>query len=137
MSESPASDTPILSPDAVFRIWNACFFVDAMDRPEDLVRVDGIITSVPFSRTRVGNHAAEIKVLLLELPEQFRRSAGGGWTFLNACTDRRGRFWTGEHTAMEQLVLLGVAAGLVSWTLPRDLWSILPGGMPYLRVEDQ
>lgn len=120
------------------RIWNACFFVDAMDRPGDLVRIDGVTTSAPFHRTRIDNHAAELKALLLELPDQFRRSGGsGGWTILNACADRHGRFWTSEQAIVEQFVLLGIAAGLVTWTLPRELWAILPGGMPYFRVEDR
>jgi hypothetical protein len=137
MDQLQAGDVPALSPQAVMALWNACFWRQEEDRDEDRLRVDGIITSAPFSQTRVTNHAAEIKRLLLELPDQFRRSSGGGWTILNACTDRHGRFWTGEQVVVEQLVLLGLAAGLVTWMLPRDLWSILPGGMPYVRVEDR
>jgi hypothetical protein len=35
---------------------------------------------------------------------------------------------------MEQLFTLGIALGLAQWQLPRDMWDIFPGGMPYVSV---
>ena len=73
--------------------------------------------------------------MLSELPDEFRVSGGGGWSFLQACNDRHGTQWTGFHQAMEELFMLGMAAGLVTELLPRDLWDALPGGMPYYAVK--
>ena len=37
---------------------------------------------------------------------------------------------------MEALITLGIAAGLVNFLLPREMWKMMPGGMPYLFVKD-
>ena len=61
-------------------------------------------------------------------------SEGQGSSFLNACYDRDGDLWTGDHATMEQLFVLGIAAGMVNCLMPRDMWPVLPGGMPYYSV---
>jgi hypothetical protein len=76
----------------------------------------------------------EIGDMLDELPAEFQASGGGGWTFLNACNDKDGNQWTGMHAVMEQLFCLGIAAGKARWTIPRDMWATLPGGMPYVSI---
>jgi hypothetical protein len=97
--------------------------------------IDGVVSSAAFDQAKVDARRDEIAALLAELPGQFRKSGGGGWSFLNACQDRHGNQWTGEHRSMEQLFMLGMAAGLVTLQLPRALWDALPGGMPYYMVE--
>jgi hypothetical protein len=72
--------------------------------------------------------------LLNELPSSFKKDIGGGWSFLQACETKDGVQW-GEHRNMEQLFVLGMALGKVRYCLPRDLWQVLPGGMPYLVIE--
>lgn len=42
---------------------------------------------------------------------------------------KEGNQW-GEHLNMEQLVVLGVASGNLQYCLPKQMWSMLPGGMP-------
>jgi hypothetical protein len=98
---------------------------------DDGVRVEGIVN---IAYLKVTGHEDEIGQLLAELPEPFQITGGGGWTFLNACDDRHGNHWTGLHQTMEQLFLLGMAAGKARWALPRDMWSAFPGGMPYVTV---
>ena len=56
-------------------------------------------------------------------------------SFLDACMDKHGNQWTDFHQTMEQLVQLGIAIGEVEYCLPRDLWSALPGGVPFLVVK--
>jgi hypothetical protein len=58
--------------------------------------------------------------------------AGGGWSFLQACVNRDGEMWTDSHRIMENLFLLGIAIEKANSLLPRELWSRLPGGVPYL-----
>lgn len=70
--------------------------------------------------------------MLAELPEPFFDNGGGGWSFLNLCTDRHDRLWTGEHSVCEQLIVLAQALDLATYPMPRDMWEILPGGMPYV-----
>jgi hypothetical protein len=37
---------------------------------------------------------------------------------------------------MEGLFCLGMAIGKVECLMPRKMWTILPGGMPYYLVKD-
>lgn len=35
---------------------------------------------------------------------------------------------------MEQLVSLGIGIKKVKYCMPKEMWSILPGGMPYFMI---
>lgn len=96
--------------------------------------VDGIVRKYDFDLDRVHERADEIGELLGELPSEFQRTGGGGWSFLNACQDRHGKQWTDLHMPMETLFCLGIAAGNARWLVARDMWDVLPGGMPYVQV---
>ena len=75
--------------------------------------------------------------MLVELPNEFMEESaggGGGWSFLNTCYDKNGDQWTGMHLTMEQLFQLGIAAGVASYVMPRQMWAVFPGGMPYIVI---
>jgi hypothetical protein len=119
----------------VTEIFEDCLTSD----PESVtaLKIEGIIHNAVFDRAKLADYHTEIGELLSELPEPFQpadQGGGGGWSFLNACDDKHGNQWTGFHLVMEQLFLLGIATGQASVPMPRDLWSILPGGMPYVSV---
>jgi hypothetical protein len=123
-------------PDAskVREMMIACLFGD--DEPHEAhVEAEGIIHNFRFHPGRIAEHSALIREQLDDLPREFHEPpvGGGGWSFLNACMDRRGYQW-GEHASMESLICLGIAAGFVRYCLPRDLWTSLPGGLPYFVV---
>jgi len=123
-------ETPKLSIKAVTDLLNACLVP-----PEhaDGIDVEGIVSTYRFDPEKIKESADEIGALLDQLPETFQFSKGGGWSFLQACVDRNGEQW-GEHPHMEALVCLGIAAGKARWMLPRQMWSAMPGGMPYFVV---
>ena len=123
----------VLDPQRVEAIFFNCLFKDNEDTSNRVV-AEGIVNTVGFNPERVERHKAEIAALLDELPDQFMKSSGGGWSFLNACNDKHGNQWTGNQQRMEQLFQLGIAIGKVEYQLPRDVWSELPGGMPYLVI---
>ena len=126
--------TTKLTSDRVTKTFLDCLFREGEDTSNH-IRAVGIMTSVGFHPERLASHKTEIEEMLGELPNGFQRSGGGGWTFLNACNDKNGNQWTGLHQIMEQLFLLGIAIDKVKFQLPREVWSILPGGMPYLIVD--
>lgn len=77
-----------------------------------------------------------IRLMLGDLPDQFQAEIGGGWSFLNMCMNRELNQWTGLHQTQDRLVVLGLASGHLRFCLEeRDMWSALPGGMPYIMVE--
>lgn len=109
-------------------------FTDCQGRD---VEVDAIVGMVRFDRTKLEAKRELITAMLLELPEQFRESAGGGWSFLQACDDRHGNQWTGFHRTMAMLFAMGQGLGLVKSLMPRELWPALPGGVPYYVILDR
>lgn len=104
--------------------------------PEDAVIAGGIIQSFAFHPTRIAAHKADIAALCNELPDTFQKSGGGGWSFLNLCHTKDGELW-GEHRNCEQLVVLAIASGQGSYPLPREMWSALPGSVPYVQFDTQ
>src|SRR5690242_7894118 len=56
-------------------------------------------------------------------------------SFLNMCMDRNENQWTGLHSEQEKLFCLGIASGWATCPLKRMLWPLLPGEVPYFRVE--
>lgn len=125
-----------LNPITVEDIWKDCV-VDPENENADTVRVSGVVHTFLYDKPRLERHRDEIKTLLLDLPTEFRATefgGGGGWSFLNACNDREGNLWTGMHLIMEFLFTLGEALGYAKCLLPRDIWRVLPGGMPYYMV---
>lgn len=128
----------MLSATRVQEILLDCFFDDpeiksAEDLPEDALIIQGLVRTFAFQQERVTKYAGEIRSMLEQLPETFRESEGGGASFLEACFDKDGNHWA-EHRTMEELFCLGMAADLVKLCTPRDIWYLLPGGVPFFTV---
>lgn len=102
--------------------------------PEGGVLAEGAMLKFGFHAGRLQENRETIRLLLAELSDDFRDSGGEGGSFLNACMDRHGRHW-GEHRNIDELLCLGIATGQASFVLPREVWRILPGGMPYFVVK--
>jgi len=128
------SETMVLNPERVNAIFTDCLFGDGEDTSK-YVKAEGITSNVGFHPGRLEGHKAEIEAMLDELPDEFKKSGGGGWSFLNACNDKHGNQWTDLHLRMEQLFQLGIGIGKVQCQMSREMWSILPGGMPYYVVD--
>jgi len=99
--------------------------------PKDSVIVDGVLHKFALHPARVESHKAEIAELINELPPAFHKSNGGGWSFLNLCVDKNEVQW-GEHRNCEELLVLAIATKQGGLLTPREMWPILPGGLPYV-----
>jgi hypothetical protein len=99
--------------------------------PVDAVIVKGIVRDFAFHPARLASHKADIAAMCDELPDTFHKSGGGGWSFLNLCMDKRGHQW-GEQTDGEALVALAAGTEQGGFLMPRDMWSMFPGDMPYV-----
>lgn len=129
---------PLISPTELHALFLSCLFTDPelVDgrMPPDAVIVQGIVNTFGFHPGRLNEAKPSVSAWLQALPEQFQQKGGGGWTFLNACNDRNGEQWADEQGSMEQLFCLGLGLGLVKSLMPREMWDVLPGGMPYYMV---
>ena len=129
-----------LTVENVETVFKDCLFKDEEivngQPPADFVKVEGIVQTFGFHPGRLAAHRDDIKSMLEELPEPFQAKGGGGWSFLNACMTKDDVQW-GEQRNVEQLLVLGIGSKLATILLPRDLWSVLPGGVPYFSVGEQ
>lgn len=123
----------------VERVFRDCLYTpDEVEKlgeawiKENCVRAMGITCEVGFQPARLHLHEAAIRSFVDEMAPEFFADSGGGWTFLNLAIDRHGAQWTDLHQRMEQLVQLAIASGMARYCLPRELWSSLPGAVPYI-----
>jgi len=129
----------MLDSEKVEKIFRCCLYEDdeiINGKPiiEPII-TDGIMGKFGLHPDRVKENESTIIEMLNELPDDFKRTGGGGMSFLNMCNDKNGRQWTGLHRIMELLVCLGIAIGKVKYNLPKEDWSMLPGAMPYIIVD--
>lgn len=132
---STDQSSPInLTPTVVEELYAECLFRDG-EATDGAVISEGIMSTAGFHPGRIKASSGKIRSLLARLPDDFRESEGGGMSFLNACHDRDGDLWTRDQRIMDLLFQLGVAVGAAKCLMTRDLWSSLPGGMPYYSVK--
>lgn len=122
----------MINPDEVSATIRYCLFKEGEDT-KDAKLVQGLVRDFGFHPGRLAEKKPDIDRMLLELPDVFQKSKGGGWSFLQACETRDGVLW-GQHSDMERLLCLGIAVGSAEYLLPRDMWAALPGGVPYFAV---
>lgn len=95
------------------------------------VKVEGLVRNFGFHPQRLEEHRELVVTLLEQLPPEFKQ----GYTFLNICMTKDGEQWTGEQPVCELLVCMAIGLKLMEYCMPRDLWFILPGGVPYVMVK--
>lgn len=107
-----------------------CLFKEGEDTT-NYVSVEGITRNYGFHLQRLEEKRELVTALLAELPAEFKE----GYTFLNICTTKEGKLWTGEHHICEQLIVMAIGLGLMSYCMPRTMWAFLPGGVPYIIIK--
>lgn len=99
------------------------------------VPAEGLRHRCGFHPGRFAEKQPEIIAMLKELHSGF--STADGASFLTMCVDRYGEQWCDEQDTMDQLLMLGMAAGALEFTTPKVLWPSLPAGMPFVRITEQ
>lgn len=123
-----------LTAENVHKVMLDCLFKEGEDSSTH-VEAQGVMEKKWwFHPGRLETNKQHIIDMLNELPNQFRADGGGGWSFLNACTDKNEHQWADTHFTMDELVILGVAIGKVKFLLPREDWEVFPGKMPYFVI---
>lgn len=123
-----------LTAENVTNVFMACLFKDG-EPTETYKTGEGVKTKAGFHPERLKDAEPDIISMLSELPNEFKKTGGGGWSFLNMCQDKNGNQWADFHKTMDELVILGNAIEKVKFQLPKEMWDVLPGGMPYLVVD--
>ena len=118
----------------VSKLFMECMFNDVEDaKIHEPVIVEGIKIAIGLHPQYLEEHKSEINDIIDQLPTEFSK----GFSFLGLSNDINGNQWTGMHQVMEQILLLGLAIKRMEYCAPKELWSSLPGGMPYLFILDR
>lgn len=129
MEEPPMTTQTIPNTSKITSLIQKCAFNPDNDVTIGVKTVEGVDKDYAFDPTRLKECEHEIIEQLEGLPDNFKK----GWSFLEACMNREGVQW-GEQANVEELMVLGIALDKVKYCLPRDVWYMLPGGMPYFEV---
>jgi len=122
-----------LTAEKVHTTFMNCLFNEG--EPTDNHKIgEGVMMKVGFNPERLKENEPAITEMLNDLPDEFKKTGGGGMSFLNMCNDKEGNQWADLHKTMDELVALGNATGKLSFLMPKEMWNVLPGGMPYLVV---
>jgi hypothetical protein len=138
MSNTPIVSTNIeicklrLSAANVKDVLLDCMFKKGEDASH-YIKASGILHDYGFHPNRLDANKWKVRELLSQLPTSFMCDKGGGASFLDACMTNEDNQW-GQHPDIEYLVCLGIALRLVIYCMDRQLWSSMPGGVPYFTV---
>jgi len=113
---------------------DACL-AEGLDVPKDAIVVDGIMRAFGFHPARLEAARPQVKAWIKEMDPAFLTSGGGGMSFLNLCMLADGTHWA-EHPTCEAFVVLAFGLKLGSFPMPREMWKVLPGQMPYVTLVD-
>ncbi len=120
-----------LTAENVNNIFTQCLAEDG--EGENVVLIGGVVNNFALDKFWVNENKEDIKSMLLQLDDNFMNDGGGGWTFLNMPMRADGVQW-GEQRNAEQLLVLGIACELANYLMPREMWKMFPGDMPYIAV---
>jgi len=123
-----------LTAEKVNNTFLACLFKENEDTKNHTIG-EGVMMKVGFNPERLKENESLIIEMLNDLPDSFKKGSGGGMSFLNMCQDKEDNQWADLHRTMDELVCLGNAIGKLSFPMPKEMWSILPGGIPYILVD--
>ena len=122
-----------LTAEKVHTVFMKCLFKEGEQTDNHKIG-QGVMIKVGFNPERLKENEPVIIEMINDLPDEFKKTGGGGISFLNMCNDKNGNQWADLHKTMDELVVLGNAIGKLSFLMPKEMWSVLPGGMPYLVV---
>jgi hypothetical protein len=130
----------ILTEIAVHTIFMSCLFknveLDLALQPitKNFIEVEGVVIKTKFCSERIEKFRDQIITFLKELHPMFFSKTG--WSFLNMAYDKNTMPWTDYHRSCDELVCLGIAIGKVKFEVPRQFWSVFPGGVPNIIIEE-
>ena len=111
----------------VNQTFQKCLFKDGEDTTNQ-VQVEGITNIFGLHPQRLEEQRETVTALVAELPPIFKE----GYSFLKLCENKNGEQWTGLQRTMQELMVMAVGLELMSYCLPREVWPVLPGGVPYV-----
>jgi len=136
--KSPASTSSgdgYLTSARLHHVYGACWRAEGTRNSLQRIEVSGWLLRHTFSIKKLHANREDIIRMLLSLPAGFRTDVGEGGSVAAMIERGDGVIWSMDMSDVEKLVALGIASGLMTFCAPREKWHMLPGGLPYVRVE--
>lgn len=119
-----------LNVENVQHIFNRCLYTPECSCSTEPLTVQGYNSDFVFNPDMLQLEKSNIEELLKQLPENFKE----GWSFWEMYRTQDGYNWTNAAKNMEALMVLGIAIKKIRYVLPKNLWWSLPGGAPYVVI---
>lgn len=116
----------------VEKIFFDCFLPENYTDDTKVILVNAVTGNFGFDPEKIEKHAADIQQMISQLSSKFDE-VNGGYSFMNLpFKGETDELW-GEQINGDHLMALGLASGWMMLTFEeRDMWSILPGAVPYV-----
>lgn len=121
-----------LTAENVNTILNKCLYTSSSSSSHKPLIIEGYKNDFSFDTVALNQERENIEALLSQLPSNFKE----GWSFWEMFRTNDGRNWTTSLKSMEALMVLGIAIEKIRYVLPKEAWWSLPGGAPYVVVNN-
>lgn len=124
----------MISSEEVTEIFKDCLYrdeelIDGKPLIEPII-IQGIRSMYGLHPERIKYYSSKIEEFMNVMPNEFKQ----GWSFLNLCKTKDGDLWTGLHSVCEELMVLAIASGKMVYCCEKDMWDVLPGKVPYVKI---
>lgn len=102
------------------------------EMPQGCIFVRGLAHNFGFHPERLLDSAEDVRKILNAVVADEFMGAEGGWSFLNLVVGRNSEIW-GNQVDAEGLLCLALGLGWAEILVPRSMWQMMPGGVPYVR----
>ena len=102
----------------------------------EYIIVEGVVANFGFVRTRLESHRQDVVDFISQLHPNFLSAAeggGDGWSFLQLPFKGQDNEQWGEQMSAQELYVLAKGLKLAKDILPRPMWIMFEGGVPYIR----
>lgn len=97
--------------------------------PDNQMVIEGITCKFALNPTRLETKRELVQQCINNLPTQFKE----GYTFMAMPMTKSGAQW-GEQANAQELLVMALGLNLMKYCFPKEYWSILPGGVPYVQT---
>lgn len=125
-----------LKPQTVQALCGFCLFSQSqINEPsnENAIAIIGEGKKMGLCAAKIARIKNVLTTLLFQLPTEYfdlafkdLKGAGGGFVFVNLCNNYEGNLWTGMQAIMDDLLILGQAAGRVKNLTKSDISDCMP-----------
>ena len=115
---------------AVRKAYKKCAYPINKPLKKDAIKIESISGLNYLDRKGLEQLRADVLEMLKEL-----RQTEDSFKFHDIGFRHDGSIWAGDGATKEMLLIMSIGLGYGRITLPREMWSTFPGGLPYIEFK--